>query len=100
MHGGGRKPVGKLQFLVLPFCPFASLDWLGGYLRKSQMFFKKSDRKLVCLLDIALACGGRRKPVFDNVTQNNVVSVLFLFILVDSREMSKRRTLFLQSLTN
>ena len=34
------------------------------------------------------------------VTQNNVVSVLFLFILMDSREMSKRRTLFLQSLTN
>ena len=33
------------------------------------------------------------------VTQNNVVSVLVLIVLVDSRERSERRTLLLLSLT-
>ena len=47
---------GGLSFFQINY---GSLDWLGGYLRESQMFYHKIERKLVCLLDIGHAWGGR-----------------------------------------
>ena len=63
------------------------------------MLFQKSERKLVCLLDIAFAFDWSENQFLTMVTQNNV-SFLFLIVLVDSRERSERRTVFLLSPTN